>query len=287
MFLFTPFINYKFNYLGKNIDSTYKVLQSIKNLNISSIIYIIIFILISYIMGHLIKIFSKKLYQLSEKIFDEYFYILFKNTFDKNLLNFIKYESNEKYNINIFIIFSKLLYFIITLLKDIFLFCAKNYDDKFNHMHTECIQILQKKYHISKKHNIDDWYVFYKLAQYIENENNIKTKAREFLAKYNFYRSCSCIFLVHLIFLLLHYKIGFSTNPKYNDTYLIIILDILFWFTFHTKYKRYWTMCSNETISSLYYILKFKNTINQKNNIRLTIYIDTILNQIKFLVYKF
>ena len=113
---------------------------------------------------------------------------------------------------------------------------------------------------INKKLNTnypETWYSLYKISNVIMEQEKIKSLSFRFLAKYNFYRSLALIFLLNFIYIIYFFKeyndiISTSGNNIYDT---LLIINSLLWFTFHEKYKRYWTLCGNEALISLFYFI--------------------------------
>ena len=139
-------------------------------------------------------------------------------------------------------------------LNKIFTFNPPNYFDENDTLRTSCIATINQKLVVNYP---DDWHSLYKFSKIMNIQENIKSLASNFLAKYNLYRSLSFIF----IFTTLYYYYFFCASSKFISpelekiSSLVLLTSILLWFTFHTKFKRYWTLCGNETLISLYYFL--------------------------------
>jgi len=91
-------------------------------------------------------------------------------------------------------------------------------------------------------------------------QENIKSLATTFLAKYNLYRSLSFIFIFsffYYLFFFTTYHDSIIQEAKALGKYVPICL-VLLWFVFHVAFKRYWTLCGNESLMSLYYFLNKK-----------------------------
>ena len=141
------------------------------------------------------------------------------------------------------------------LYKKIFEFNAPKYYPNNERLKDECIAIINKKFNTEFP---SEWYSLYKFSRVMQDQEKIKSLSSLFLDKYNFYRSLAFIF--SLIFF--YYWIFFETTHLYLSESilsleaLIMITITLLWLTFHYKYKRYWTLCGDETLVSLYYFLK-------------------------------
>ncbi|WP_099190642.1 hypothetical protein [Tepidibacter mesophilus] len=256
------FIVYPFSILPiEQVNPTFKkLLFYIKELNSMKfdplLIFLVLFI-ICYILGHVIKVASNMYYQLGKSIVDNTII----DGLDAILENIKKYRtlktsynetpknSNEK---RIYMRKWSIVRFFVDNLLKIITFDAPSYDYKFENMYKDTKIRLKEEYGISYFFENREWYPFYKSGKIVSERLNIKTNTRQFLAKYNFYRSVSFIFICHTFYMIL---IGNKLAPnlmiaKYSS--IIIGLDIILWITFHIKYKRYWTMCGNEAILGFY-----------------------------------
>ncbi len=50
----------------------------------------------------------------------------------------------------------------------------------------------------------------------------------------------------------------FIAPASHEISTLILISPAIFWFTFHVKFKRYWTLYGDERLMSLFYFLNKK-----------------------------
>ncbi|OVE68227.1 hypothetical protein CCS79_09940 [Clostridium diolis] len=242
------------------------IIRNLKFEYLTSMYAIFIVLLISYVLGHIVKVFSKYQYQLCSEIFDKGFNKFFENiiyNFKKiekmpfKLLNpnFIKeLRKREEWYINLFSIIIGVIVFISKLLKDVFYFSAPSYYSDNEKIKENVIKKINLKYKINFP---ETWYSIYKISNIIMQQEKLKTLSSRFLAKYNFYRSMAFLFFMNLIYVLFFFT-------KYSDTIsqlghslygIIVVSDILFWITFHEKFKRYWTICGNESLMSLFYFL--------------------------------
>ena len=229
------------------------------NLTISLIL------IISYLIGHTIKVFSIIKYEILTAVFDKSINKLAFWLFEK-----IKYVINYPYNL----IFGSDIYStefykwikqlfspIKNLLIKIFVFKSPDYFSDNNALRTKCVDIINHRIGTTYP---DKWYSVYKFSTVITNQENIKSLASNFLAKYNLYRSLSFIFIFATIYYYLFLEVSdnYVSQDLKKISSLIFLASILLWFTFHYKYKRYWTLCGNETLVSLFYFLN-KKKINE------------------------
>ncbi|MEL1239765.1 hypothetical protein [Flavobacterium flavipallidum] len=233
--------------------------------NEKSNLVIALIIILAYLLGHFIKVFSIIKYEIFEALFDKSFnkvvYYVFKNIkcFFKWIYSFI--SENSLYDTKIYLWLRDVFKPIKSILTKIFTFKSDNYFTDNSSLRTECITIINSKLNTNYP---DKWYSLYKFSSVITNQENIKSLSAFFLAKYNLYRSLAFTFL----FATLYFHFFFNAASKYvapeiiKVNSLISLTSFLLWFTFHYKYKRYWTLCGNETLVSLYYFLN-KKKINE------------------------
>lgn len=217
-------------------------------------------LLISYILGHLLKVLSIIQYEFFSAIFDDFlnnlvsrflnwlkrpFVWIIKKIFGKNTNGYIRFRDQ------IIILWKPFL----SLIQKIFTFSSPKYFSDNDSLKDECIIAINKKYDTNFPLK---WYSLFKFSTVIHNQENIKSLTQMFLAKYNFYRSMAFSFIMTFFY----YMVFFSSTSNYLSNSIkelkgiILIFLILLWITFHYKYKRYWTLCGNESLVSLYYYLK-------------------------------
>lgn len=107
------------------------------------------------------------------------------------------------------------------------------------------------------------FFLFYKIATTILNQNNINTLYYKFLSKYNSFRSIEFVFFCGIIYNMLfcHSCIDF-------ERYFIVLgVNVVCLIGFHEKFKRYWKLCGNEVILGLDYYYKNMEGKSEKQNI--------------------
>jgi len=154
------------------------------------------------------------------------------------------------------------------LLLDIFTFQVKSYNPSFEKMLVECSKILNADYKLEVFGAGKEltWYPLYKFAKSVLKHNNIESKADSFLAKYNMYRSFAFIFLFHTMLVIVMHSNNQLVETDLFSFQLVLIIDFAMWYTFHSKYKRYWILCGNEVINSLYFYLNSDTLINNRRS---------------------
>lgn len=238
------------------VDNFYILKKDISNIQLAILVGIV-----SYLLGHVVKVFSIIMY--------DFFVVIF----DKSLNKFViwilcglyypidrimkKIFSNDFPNNNVGMYFATLLSPVKNTLRKIFEFKSENYFKDNDSIRTSCITTINQKLNTNYP---DKWYSLYKLSSIINSQENIKSLASNFLAKYNLYRSLSFIFLFGAIYFYIFFiQASNVVSAEYiKISFEITIACLILWFTFHYKYKRYWTLCGNETLISLYCYLNKK-----------------------------
>lgn len=141
--------------------------------------------------------------------------------------------------------------FMAGFASDIFKFKPLDYEPDNENMCKEVSNQIHSKYEFLPP----DWYSIYKLSAVIIREENIKSLSPTYLAKYNFYRSLAFLFLLNTIYIyILYNKASYFISPLgWQLVYPICFTNMVFWLTFHEKYKRYWKLCGNDSLVSLFY----------------------------------
>ena len=244
------------------------------------ILYGVIFVFISYLIGHAIKVLSKYQYRLFSIIFDDGINVCV-----------AKLSDRIGKRISVVPILKQLCSFFRKFLKDIF--CFKRLYEKSvqnagtliltfmlngwnpdsyvggNPFHTtsktssypagsedirlEVLKRLKAKYKIDIP---DNWYAIYKFCKIVEEQERLKSLSYSFLAKYIAYRSLAFVFL--LVFLYMIFFISCSdmiSSMGQELLFPVLGVILLFWLTFHERYKYYYPLCGNETLMALYYFL--------------------------------
>lgn len=221
--------------------------STIQSINPTYLIALVL--LVSYILGHSIKIFSIIFYDFGRLIFDNSL-IKFLNWLVSKILNKLNFDTSKflyKY-------FEKFFAPIINTLKKIFTFQSPSYFSDNESLVKESVELINKK--LGTKYP-EVWYSLYKFSVVINSQEKLKSLAGFFLAKYNLYRSLSFLFILTFLYFQMFYSAAepVLTAEAKNLKTLIQIISVVLWFTFHVKFKRYWTLCGNETLISLYYFL--------------------------------
>lgn len=264
----TPLLLFDYNKINVCIIEKSKILSILVNLagivdyisKNNSRLMIVIVILLSYIIGHSIKVFAIIQYEFFEAIFDKLI-CRFLSQIKEWLASVIKWilnkisQTDNKFKLIMTEIFKTIYNPFHGLYTKIFIFKAPDYFSDNESLKNECISIINSKFNTQFPLV---WYSLYKFSMVIHDQEKIKSLSPIFLAKYNFYRSLAFIFSLIFFYYLIFFN---ATHLCLRESVLslekvIMITIILLWFTFHSKYKRYWTLCGNETLMSLYYFLK-------------------------------
>lgn len=232
----------------------------------NSTIVLVFWFILSYLIGHLVKVFAIIKYEFFTAIFDKSL-----NKWIITLFNWTKFivdkgyrkisNGNSIYNTVFYKWAKDIFYPFKNLLFKIFIFKPSDYFSDNDTLKTNCVSLINSRLNTTYPNK---WYSVYKFSTVISNQESIKSLSSNFLAKYNLYRSLAFIFIVAAIYYYLFFKVAnnyISSDIKKIGS-LISIISALLWFTFHYKYKRYWTLCGNETLVSLFYFLN-KKKINE------------------------
>lgn len=218
-------------------------------------------VLAAYILGHVIKVFSIIAYDIFESIFDENINEWVAKKYAKwlgNLVSWVKrISSNNSYLKFIYKAGKKLFSPFKKIIIKIFTFRSPDYFKDNEALVTKSVQFINAKLSLDFP---TQWYSLFKFSVAVNSQENLKSLSGNFLSKYNMYRSLAFIFGMAIPYFLLLYDQFESKLPKHlgNQKMAVILCLILLWFTFHVKYKRYWTLCGNENLISLFYFLHKK-----------------------------
>ncbi len=229
----------------------------------------------SYLIGHVIKVISKVYYSFFTILFDQFINKII-STIHKWLRKIIAdliNSPNPQRAINwMNSDFRKFIKDFITSvyrffhhnLKVIFVFKSDEYEKDNEPLLNESLQIINQRYSTDFPVR---WYSIYKLSKTINYHENLKNMSDTFLAKYNFYRSLSFIcFLQFLLIIFLFFNDNLLNVYSHTIVIILLVINTIFWYTFHEKYKRYFKLCGNETLVSIYYHLKTTENDNRANH---------------------
>lgn len=193
-------------------------------------------IVIAYLIGHTIKVFSRIKYEILAAIFD--------NGINRKP----KTRPGKK---------TWITSFFRNAYNYIFTFRPPHHFSTDEAVRQNCLTQLNTRLGIDFP---DDDRSLTKISGVISNQENLRTLGTFFLAKYNFYRSLSLIFLITPIYYLVFFSEAgaYMPIPAKKIALFFLIIQVFMWFTFHVKFKRYWTLYGDERIMSLFYFLNKK-----------------------------
>lgn len=224
--------------------------------NIESFWMIIFIIVIFYVIGNVIKVVSKIYYNLWKAVFDDtifpLIFYMFNHKFSEEDNLQVESDCEQKPEKKLkdepaFTIFNVFYEWIMKTLS----FSVESYDKKFERIY---IDLAMKKLKIfsEEKEKNKNWYLFYKKAITILDQNNIKTLYYKHLSKYNSFRSLECVFFCGIIYNIF-WRCTDGIIINYQIYNIILGINIVCVVSFHEKYKRYWKLCGNEVIFGLDY----------------------------------
>ncbi len=236
-------------------------------INVNGSIAVVTIFIFSYILGHFVKVFAIIMYDFLTTIFDKIINVIFVKLFlvTKLVINIIYklFSNKDVYDNKIYKYLKTLSIPFKNTFWKIFIFKPLDYFPDNKELIDECVKIINTRLGSNYKNT---WgYPLYKFARIMADQHNIKSLAGNFLAKYNLYRSLAFIFIFSLFYysiLLNHYKSYFVNEFGIGLSYIVFFFALLA-FTFHYKYKRYWTLCGNETLVSLYCLLNKDKIIHE------------------------
>lgn len=205
-------------------------------------LFIPVFVIAAYLLGHVIKVFSKVQYDLLEGFLDKGLWrlgawLLTKMPSWPSEAKWLKHAAPFKV--------------VREFLQEVFSFQRMNYRPEMEPMYQRVKTLISEKL----DHEFTaDWHGFYKFADAIAQQEGLPSKTYTFLAKYNFYRSLAFLFLLNF-FYIWWVNSNYGTALPTHFVRVAIVANFLFWFSFHEKYKRYWQLCGNESIAMAYYFL--------------------------------
>lgn len=211
-----------------------------------------ILIILAYLMGHAVKVFSRIKYELLTAVFDD--------GLNRPVVRVYQWVCGLLFrdpSSTVYLRLKELLRPLGTVLGYLFTFRAADYLVSDGVLKENCLELVNSRLAIQYP---DDDRLVTKLSGVISTQESIKTLGPFFLAKYNLYRSLALIFVFTTPYYICFFRVvGAYLPPSSHEiSRLIITTMIILWFTFHVKYKRYWTLYGDERIVSLFYILNKK-----------------------------
>lgn len=209
--------------------------------------------ILAYLAGHTVKVFSIIQYSFLSAFFDKSLNRLAAGALAR-LKNRLPLKTRRSKTAR----WLKDLYKPFGILIDnLFVFKAPYHQKDDDVLMQDCLSQLDTR--LSITYPRDDEAVS-KISGVIANQESLRTLGTFFLAKYNLYRSLSLIFLFTTLYYIYFFKLASSyISPASREVSSIIFAaPAIFWFTFHVKYKKYWTLYGHERIISLFYFLHKK-----------------------------
>ena len=208
--------------------------------------------ILAYLMGHTVKVFSRLKYEFLAAIFDRGLNKPVIRVYTGLRNRIFRQPSSKAY-----LQFKDLFKPFRTLIEYIFTFSPPHHFQNDAVLKQNCLDNLNTRLSIDYP---DDDRSITKISGVISNQENIKTLGPFFLAKYNLYRSLSLIFLFTTLYYIYFFKVAsiFIAPASHEISTLILISPAILWFTFHVKFKRYWTLYGDERLMSLFYFLNKK-----------------------------
>ncbi|RMH41881.1 MAG: hypothetical protein D6694_08480 [Gammaproteobacteria bacterium] len=188
-----------------------------------------------YLLGHVIKVWAKYGYRLS-------FILLEKNLYQKLLCPMARWRWIARF------LNTELGGVTRSFFRALLVCQPPSYDSVMEDLR----RAVREKWHSRTGTPFPgQWHPLFKLAQATGADNHIPNEMSTYLAKYNFYRSMAFLFGLNFAYLaglwMTFHQLSFSAFA------IAFVANFLFWFSFHVKYKRYWTLCGNEALKVMYY----------------------------------
>ncbi|MBS1602389.1 MAG: hypothetical protein JST42_06945 [Bacteroidetes bacterium] len=211
-----------------------------------------ILVIFAYLMGHTVKVFSRIKYEVLAAVFDD--------GLNRPIVSGYQWVCGALFpntSSTVYLRLKELLRPLGTVLGYLFTFRAADYLTSDGVLKENCLALVDSR--LAIRYPEDDRLIT-KLSGVISTQESIKTLGPFFLAKYNLYRSLALIFVVTTPYYICFFRVAGAYLPpsSHEISRLIIATMMILWFTFHVKYKRYWTLYGDERIVSLFYILNKK-----------------------------
>jgi len=210
-------------------------------------------VILAYLIGHTIKVFSRIKYDLFPAVFD-------KNLNEAVTWLYKKFIGLFPPGVRASKTWSHLRQFFLPfkrLIRDIFTFSTVNSIERDHIFRQDCVDQLNARLSIDVP---NDQETIAKLSSVVTNQESLRSLGTFYLAKYNLYRSLALIFLLTAFYY--NYFFGITDNPisimSHKISGIILAASVVLWFTFHSKYKRYWTLYGGERVLTLFYFLNKK-----------------------------
>lgn len=230
---------------------------------------IIIFCIASFLLGHTVKHCSVNFYKCGTCWLDDCLYKAISYCWGKvagwmatiqtALLSFVERKNKTIHRLCLWmntVVVQLLKPFQEFIGDHIFRFKTKPYDQAYyQHIEAYVVKKLSQDDELKSIDSLTDDMMLkneiYKISDIISRNKGIKSLWNVHLAKYNCYRSLAVVFFAASIFC---YRLGWNTSPGEGQRLLYTgSVSLIMFFTFHYKFKRYWSLCSAEALTSLFY----------------------------------
>lgn len=215
---------------------------------------------LAYLFGHTIKVFSRVKYNLLPAIFDK--------TLNKGVADVyrwflslfpVSWRTSKPWGH-----LRDLAMPFLRFIRDIFTFGTVLAVPR------DIIFLQDSAATLNSKLSIDvpaDQEVIAKLSSVVTNQESLRSLGTFYLAKYNLYRSLALIFLLTTFYYncFFHLRDNSIIPTTQKISGIILAGSALLWFTFHSKFKRYWTQYGEERILTLFYFLN-KKKLNESGH---------------------
>jgi hypothetical protein len=214
--------------------------------------------ILAYLTGHTVKVFSRIKYEFLVAIFDKNLNIVAIRLYRKTRSWIFPPGKPQS---GTFIQLKALISPFKNFLWDLFTFSTINSLERDKIFRQNCVDQLNTRLDIKLA---NDQETVAKLSSVITNQESLRSLGTFYLAKYNLYRSLALIFLLTTCYYGYFFSVTGNTISamSHKISGIILAAALLLWFTFNSKYKRYWTLYGGERILTLFYFLN-KKKINE------------------------
>lgn len=215
---------------------------------------LVIAIISAYLIGHTVKVFSRIKYEFLKVLFDKIINPKAKKLLSRLKARVFKKRLPPRWLREFYPPCEKLA-------KDIFQFSTTSFNERDVPLRKKCVDLINEKLSMNlpdSQENVAKW------SSVITNQESLRSLGTFYLAKYNLYRSLALIFLFTTFYYIFFFITAGSviTDKSHRISGIILVAPAILWFTFHSKFKRYWTQYGDERIITLFYFLN-KKKINE------------------------
>jgi len=205
----------------------------------------------AYLIGHTVKVFSRIKYEFLKAIFDKNIDRWAKKQLTRLKTRLFKKNLPPDWLREFYLPCKKFI-------KDIFEFDTVSINERDVPLRENCVKLINERLGMELKKDNQD--LVAKLSSVITNQESLRSLGTFYLAKYNLYRSLSLIFLFTTFYYIWFFVTAgpVITENSHQISGIILATPAILWFTFHSKFKRYWTQYGEERIITLFYFLNKK-----------------------------